>query len=86
MRARGELPQMNSIKPCIVHEAQVSPGWTRAEMHMARRRAIASGLEAKFVTVSKGHLLPTSVVHSVDIFTIRAALLRESTSCVHAHA
>jgi len=80
MRARGELPQINSTSPCMVHEAHVSPGCTRAEMQMARRRAIASGLLLKFVTVSMGHLLPTRVVHRVDILIIRAAFGREITS------
>jgi hypothetical protein len=45
-------------------------------MQIARRLAMASGLLVKLVTVRSGHLLPTSVVHSVDIFSIRAAFGR----------
>ena len=46
--------------PCIAHEAHVSPGCTRAETQIARRRASSSGRDLKLVTVSSGHGFPAS--------------------------
>ena len=47
-----------------MYEALDSPGCTRAEMTMPFRLAMASGSEAKEVTVSISIVLPERVSHS----------------------
>ena len=57
--------------PCIIHDALLSPGWTRAETQTTRRAPICSAVAARSVTQRQSHSFPASVVHSRSRRTCR---------------
>ena len=47
-----------SSSPCIIHDAFVSPGCTRADITMTFFAATSEGVAVKSVTESRSHTLP----------------------------
>ena len=58
--------------PCIMREALLSPGCTRAEMATTRRASISLCAALKSLTHSISHALPASVCASTSRRTCRA--------------
>ena len=65
------------MKPCIIHDALHSPGWTRADTTTPFRTFSATLSLAKEVMVSSSQLLPANVWHN----TRRRKRLEMTGSC-----
>ena len=70
--AKGDEGVTHSTMPCIIHEAFVSPGWTRALITTHGFWRISLQGAARSVTVSSGTAFPASESHSIVRASTRA--------------